>query len=96
MFRNIPAYGQPAFDEEVRNSIKRIMPGQDFSPKKPKKPRNMTHWCAGFNTEQGCSNQQNGTGCRDTSGKTYKHGCNVKKEGKMCNSSDHNRAGHPN
>ena len=48
MFRNVPAYGQPAFDKEVRNSIKRIMPVQAFSPKKP---RTMTYWCTGFNNK---------------------------------------------
>jgi len=96
MFRSAPAYDKPAFDEEVRNSIKRIMPVQPFSPKKPKKPRNMTYWCGGFNTDQGCSNQQAGTGCKDATGKVYKHGCNVRKDGKMCNAHGHNRAGHPN
>ena len=95
MYRNtFHSYGQPSLEKQVEDIVKRSLPQQAYSPLKQKKQRPLHSWCLDFNLPQGCSNPQAGSGCVDSTGKSLKHGCNVRKDGKTCNASDHNKLKH--
>ena len=95
MFRNsINPYGQPLTDKQVEDAVKRLLPQQTLSPKRQKRMRSLHNWCGNFNLPQGCSNPPSGTGCVDNTGKILKHGCSVRKDGKMCNATEHNKPKH--
>ena len=83
-----------AFDRKVLEAMKRAggsLPLNRFnSPTKKVK----LSWCPQFNTSAGCSNTQRAGGCTDQAGTEFKHGCNVKTNGRMCNSAKHNRLSH--
>ena len=94
MYRNTyHAYGQPSLEKTVEDIMKRTMP--PYSPIQKKKQKPPHSWCIDFNKPQGCSNTVDGSGCVDKSGKSLKHGCNMRnKDNKTCNSPDHNRFKH--
>ena len=80
-------------DKRVVESLKRVA---SLSPqgRKTKVGRTSNNWCGVFNSPKGCINYPREGGCTDPAGKEWKHGCNVRENGKHCNSSDHNRANH--
>ena len=81
-------------EKQIVDTVKRTMKQlQDKSF--TKKPRVAHNWCYKFNSVAGCSNPKYDSGCKDSDGKIQKHGCNAtKKDGKNCNSADHNRMNH--
>ena len=95
MYRNtFHSYGQPSLEKQVEDIVKRSLPQQAYSPQKQKRQKPLHSWCLNFNLPQGCSNPQAGSGCVDSTGKNLKHGCNVRKDGRTCNASDHNKLNH--
>ena len=94
MYRNsLHTYGQPTLEKQVADMVKRALPPQVFSPQKQKRLR-VHNWCMEFNTAQGCSNPVSGSGCMDNTGRSLKHGCNIRKGNSCCNAPDHNRITH--
>ena len=90
--------GPTNLDKHIKDAIKRGM--QDWRNDKTlspssKKARPSHNWCGLFNRNGGCNNTQSDSGCIDNSNKSWKHGCNVKTDGKLCNSHEHNRESHP-
>ena len=80
-------------DKQIKDYIKRLMETSNSSP--PKKAKFTSSWCPDFNKPAGCSNTpRDGGGCTDGSGKSLKHGCNIRTNGKTCNSMDHGRPNH--
>ena len=94
MYRNTyHNYGQPSLVKQVEDIVKRTFPSHTPRPQQ-KKLRPPHSWCIEFNKPNGCSNPAGGSGCVDKTGKSLKHGCNIRKEGKTCNAPDHNRFNH--
>lgn len=82
-------------DKQFKEYVKRMMESStSFTPKKAKTGFTSS-WCQDFNKAAGCSNPARaGGGCTDKSGKSLKHGCSIRTNGKHCNSADHNRLNH--
>ena len=74
-------------DRKVAESLKRLAPNASLY-----KP--VHTWCGQFNSSAGCRNTPKDGGCTDQNGKDWKHGFNVRVDGRPCNKSNHNRASH--
>ena len=66
-------------DQKVKEEVQRSRGGSSTAGGPPaKKPRpTYNPWCPLYNTPSGCSNTPNGKGCKDHSGKFFRHGCNL-------------------
>ena len=88
-----PVSGDGVLKQQLKDYVRQMVgPSKVTSIKKPR----LSHsWCLDFNREKGCSNtKKEGGGCTDVTGKILKHGCSFRKNGKACNSQDHNRLNH--
>ena len=87
-------YSQTSLEKTVADMVKRSLPPQTYALHKQKKQRTPHSWCLDFNSPKGCSNPPAGAGCIDNTGRSLKHGCNVRTDNKTCNALDHNRHNH--